>query len=184
MKWLFCRSAASAVTARMAAWPLAIFWVLAAVACSPALNWRSVTLGEHSVTLPCKPDRGQRTVPLGAYSVAMEMVGCEADGALFAVSLVRVPDGVDAGVLQAQWQAASLQQMRSQPGLQQPLAIAGAPNSAMRAISAQGQGADGRPVQARLAWLTTGGELVQLAVYAPRLTQELTEPFFAGVRLP
>lgn len=168
----------------MAARPLAIILVLSAVACSPALNWRSVTLGEQNVTLPCKPDRGQRTVPLGAYSVAMEMVGCEADGALFAVSLVRVPDGVDAGVLQAQWQAASLQQMRSQPGLQQPLAVAGPPNSAMRAISAQGQGADGRPVQASLAWLTVGGELVQLAVYAPRLTQELTEPFFAGVRLP
>ena len=159
-------------------------WVLALAACSPALNWRSVPLGEISVTLPCKPDRGQRPVQLGEHTVNMEMVGCEADGALFAVSRVRVPDGVAPGVLQAQWQSATLQQMRAQtpPELEAHVAVPKSPP--VRVWQAQGRQADGQAVQAKLAWVGVGGDLLHLAVYASRLTPELTEAFFDGIRAP
>lgn len=158
--------------------------VLALAACSPALNWRSVPLGETSVTLPCKPDRGQRPVQLGEYALNMEMVGCEADGALFAVSRVRVPDGVAPGVLQAQWQSASLQQMRAQAPPEWEAHVAGSKSLPVRVWQAQGRQADGQAVQAKLAWVGIGGDLVHLAVYAPRLTPELTEAFFDGIRAP
>jgi hypothetical protein len=39
-------------------------------------------------------------------------------------------------------------------------------------------------VQAKLAWVGVGGDLLHLAVYAPRLTPELTEAFFDGIRAP
>lgn len=158
--------------------------LVALVACGPALNWRSVALGEIGVTLPCKPDRAQRAVNLAELSLDMEMVGCEADGALFAVSRVRMPQGTTSTALQAQWQTASLQQMRGRiDPAPQPI-LAGPKNLPLRIVSAQGQGNDGRQVQALLAWVTVGGDLVHFAVYAPRLSTELTEPFFDGIRAP
>ena len=158
--------------------------VLALAACSPALNWRSVALGDVGVTLPCKPDRGQRSVQLGEHTVNMEMVGCEADGALFAASRVRVPDGVAPGVLQAQWQTASLQQMRA-PALPESVPhLAGSKSLSVPVMTAQGHQANGQAVQANLAWVRIGGDLVHLAVYAPRLTPEMTQAFFDGIRAP
>jgi hypothetical protein len=112
----------------------------------------------------------------------MEMVGCEADGALFAVS--RVPDGVAPGVLQAQWQSATLQQMRAQAAPELEAHVAGSKSLPVRVWEAQGRQADGQAVQAKLAWVGVGGDLLHLAVYAPRLTPELTEAFFDGIRAP
>ncbi|WP_269759618.1 hypothetical protein [Variovorax sp. E3] len=36
--------------------------------------------------LPCKPDRANRALPLGAESVQVDMTGCEAGGATFAIA--------------------------------------------------------------------------------------------------
>ncbi len=163
------------------------FWLaglLAASACSPALNWRSVALCELSVTLPCKPDRGERTVLLGTQSVRMEMVGCEADGALFAVSRVRVPQGMAPERMQVQWQSATLQQMRARLDPAQPSKIGGTTRLPLTVVTATGQRTDGQPLQANLAWVAVGTDLVHLAVYAEHLTQEHSEPFLEGIRAP
>lgn len=158
---------------------------LGLAACSPALNWRSVALGDGTVSLPCKPDRAQRTVALGASPTPMEMVGCEADGALFAVSRVALASAADASRVQAQWQAASLLQMRSQS---EPTANeasrAGSKALSLRVLSAVGQRGDGQPVQARLAWVVVGHDLFHLAVYAPVIAPDMSEPFFDGVTPP
>ncbi len=151
-------------------------------ACSPALNWRSVALGELALTLPCKPDRAQRTVPLGSQNLDMEMVGCEADGALFAVSRVGVPLGGDAEQLQAWWQAASLQQMKAQGSPVLTPLSSSAQALALRGMTASGQAADGHAVQARLAWVAAGADVYHFAVYAARITPEMAEPFFEGVK--
>lgn len=153
-------------------------------ACSPALNWRSVALGELSVTLPCKPDRGERTVFLGTHSVSMEMVGCEADGALFAVSRVRVPEGPAPERMQVQWQSATLQQMRARLDPAQPSKIGGTTRLPLKVVTASGQGAKGQPLQATLAWVSVGTDMVHLAVYAEHLTPEHSEPFLEGIRAP
>jgi hypothetical protein len=153
-------------------------------ACSPALNWRSVALGELSVTLPCKPDRGERTVVFGSYSVKMEMVGCEADGALFAISRVRLPEGLAPEIMQAQWQSATLQQMQARPDPAQTSNFTGIRSLPVKVIIAQGERSQGQPLTAHLAWRAVGGDLVHLAVYGENLTQEQTEPFLDGIRAP
>ncbi len=151
-------------------------------ACSPALNWRSAALGELALTLPCKPDRAQRMVPLGGHKLDMEMVGCEADGALFAVSRVAVPPGGDADQLQAQWQAASLLQMKAQGApVLAPLSTS-AHALPLRVLTASGEAGDGQTVQAHLAWVAVGAEVYHLAVYAARIRPEMAEPFFDGVK--
>ena len=151
-------------------------------ACSPALNWRSVALGELALTLPCKPDRAQRTVPLGGKSLDMEMVGCEADGALFAVSRIGVPPGAGADELQLQWQAASLLQMKVQGSpVLAPLSTS-AQSLPLRGLTASGQAGDGQALQARLAWVAAGTDVYHFAVYAARITPEMAEPFFDGVK--
>ena len=68
-------------------------------ACSPALDWRTVELEGLRTVLPCKPDRAARDVVLGELPVRMSMAGCEAQGALFAISQVAVPVGTDAADL-------------------------------------------------------------------------------------
>ncbi|SIR57255.1 hypothetical protein [Pseudacidovorax sp. RU35E] len=62
--------------------------VLAALAaCSPVFNWRDVPLGDGLLALlPCKPDRAQRDVDLAGRTVSLEMAGCAAGDATFAVA--------------------------------------------------------------------------------------------------
>jgi hypothetical protein len=112
----------------------------------------------------------------------MEMVGCEADGALFAASRIRLPSGSDAGQLQAQWQAASLQQMKAQGEPKREPVTTHAPAMVIQQITASGRGSDGKALQARLAWVVSGADLYHLAVYAARVSPELAEPFFDGMK--
>jgi hypothetical protein len=59
-------------------------------ACSPSLNWRAVPVQHLVAMLPCKPDQAQRTVDLAATPYTLAVWGCEAGGALFAVSHMRM----------------------------------------------------------------------------------------------
>ena len=170
--------------AASAVWALTVGAALCLAGCSPALNWRTVPLGDATVTLPCKPDRAQRTVQFGGQALAMEMVGCEADGAMFAVSRVRLPPELNADQVRSLWQAASLQQMKGQASSAMPAASVRAQALRLNTIDAAGQGGDGRPLKARLAWVARGADLLHLAVYAPRITPEMVEPFFDGIQSP
>lgn len=87
----------------------AAFWV-ALAGCSPALNWRTVAVPEAGlqITLPCKPETATRTVELAGAPQALSMLGCEADGATFAVSHVRLAEPSTAGLALAHWRAATL----------------------------------------------------------------------------
>jgi len=167
-----------------AAWALTVAVALCSAGCSPALNWRTVPLGDATVTLPCQPDRAQRTVQFGGQALAMEMVGCEADGAMFAVSRVRLPPELNADQVRLLWQAASLQQMKGQANAAIPAASVSAQVLGLNTIDAAGQGGNGRPLKARLAWAARGSDLLHLAVYAPRITPEMAEPFFFGIQSP
>jgi hypothetical protein len=146
--------------------------------CTPALNWREVPLGSTKVMLPCKPDRAQRPVQLGEKQMNMEMVGCEAGSALFAASRLEVPPAEQPAVL-AQWHRASLaslgditQSQAAPPLTGQSLAVIG-----------QGKGQDGSAIQARFLWQTGGREVILLAVYAPHIGSDMTEPFLIDLKL-
>ena len=152
---------------------------LTTLGCSPALNWREVPLGSVKVMLPCKPDRAQRPVQLGAKQMNMEMVGCEVDGALFAASRLDVPPA-EQQALMAQWHNASMVSLGDVAQSQTAPPIEG------KSLTATGLGKsrDGGAMQARFFWQSGSREVVLLAVYAPRISDEMTEPFLINLKLP
>ncbi len=151
------------------------------LACSPALNWREVPLGGAAVMLPCKPDQAQRTVAMGGRDVVLSMAGCEAAGALFAVSHVQAANAAHAATLLTEWRAASLQAMRSSTATELP-ALVGAGRAPALSLAAQGQRPDGTAVQARLAWWLVGDAVFHMAVYADRLTPDMSETLVSEPR--
>jgi len=157
------------------------------VACNPVLNWREVHMHSLVAMLPCKPDQAQRMVQLAAQDMLMDMRGCEADGALFAISHVRVDSAARTDAVRADWRQQTLAAMRA-PSVQalslrrEPRAPAGSPPST-HFLAAQGQRPDGSAVVARLLWLGTGPDLYHVAVYANSLTDERVEMLFSGLRL-
>lgn len=159
-------------------------------ACTPALNWRDVAVDRLRVNLPCKPDRAQRPVLLQNTSLELDMAGCEAAGALFAVSHVKAPAGSSAKELLGAWQLATLENMQ----IKNAAAALASYNSTLdnkanaaigqvEPLQASGTNANGRAVQARLVWFVSGNDIYHLALYADTFTSEITEPLFSQAKL-
>ena len=160
---------------------------LALAACSPSLNWREVRLGggELKAMLPCKPDQATRRQSLAGYEVDLTMLGCEAGGGLYAISVVELTTPLQALPVQAQWQTNLLATMQAQGASRQPYGIRGAsaqPESVR--LQALGRDSEGRALTVQAVWFTRGKRLYHAALYAERLTPEMSEPFFSGMELP
>lgn len=157
-------------------------------ACSPALNWRNVILGSLRFTLPCKPDQAQRDVLLAGVSRTLEMRGCEADGALFAISRIALAPSDDAAALVHAWRAAALTALQAPPAAVEELVppnYRGLPDAhAIGWLRAQGRQPQGDAVQAQLAWLVVGREVFHLAVYAPHLAPAAVAPMLTDIDRP
>jgi hypothetical protein len=159
----------------------ALLAALALSGCSPALNWRQVQLQELRAQLPCKPDQATRSVRLGEEAVSLEMAGCTADGALFAISRVEVASGATGGVMAA-WRAHALAALQSSDA--QPINIpVPAWAASHAALQAQGKSPEGRPVAARLTWLVREGRIYHLAVYAEHLSDSMTQPLLEDLQI-
>lgn len=155
-------------------------------ACSPGLNWRQVRTEAASLSLllPCKPDRASKTVPLGGQASTLSMVGCEAEGATFALAVADVASDAKADEVLAQWQALTLAHMRASAHTQAPIKIAGAAaQPAPVRVVAQGQQADGRGIQSQAVYFARGAQLFQAVIYAPSLSTEAADTFFSGIKL-
>lgn len=164
---------------------------LALLACSPALNWRSVPVLEAGLTLslPCKPERAARPVDLGAGTVELSMVGCQADGATFALSHMPLADPSQAGAALARWRAAVLARMQAGP---QAPGAAFAPRLALALpqslrMEVRGRGTDGAEVVAEAVWFArlegSQARLYHAVVYAPRPRAAAADTFFTGLAL-
>jgi hypothetical protein len=157
-------------------------------ACSPALNWRTIVLGSLRFTLPCKPDQAQRDVVLGGVSRTLEMRGCEADGALFAISRIALNPADDAAALVQAWKAAALTVLQANPAAVEngtPPNYRHLPDAHVLAwLRAQGRQPQGGDVQAQLGWLVVGREVFHLAVYAPHLVPAAVAPMMTDVDRP
>lgn len=168
-------------------WSWAPVWLaLAILACSPVLDWREVRLEGLRAMLPCKPDHGERSVQLGTLEFRLQMSGCEAGGALYAISHVRLRDGDQATAVQADWRSAALSNMQASAVQPHPIRLGKPPasgSSALDLLSAQGTQPDGKPVQARLVWIVAGNDVYHVAVYGPHLTEEQLETLFTDLRL-
>lgn len=156
------------------------------VACSPGFNWRQVSApaGGVSLLLPCKPDRAEKTVPLGGRPTPLSMVGCEAEGATFALAVADIGEPGQAPAVLAQWQALTLANMRATAPAQSPAKVQGAsPVPAPVRVTAGGRQADGREVQGQALYFARGSQLYQAVIYAPRIDAEAADTFFSGLRL-
>ena len=153
-------------------------------ACSPELNWREVRADPTALTvlLPCKPDRGARVVPLGGRDTPLNMLGCEAGGATFAVAFADTADTGQAVAVLTQWRSATLSNMRAQAPAEQPFTVAGGVVSVR--VAANGQRADGKPVQSQAVYFSQGPRVYQAVIYADKLTADVADTFFGGLRLP
>ncbi|WP_100412081.1 hypothetical protein [Acidovorax sp. 69] len=174
-------------------WTLTGALALLLAGCSPALNWRSVPLPEAdlAILLPCKPDQATRTVELAGTPVELAMVGCDADGATFAVSHVALADPAQVGAALTHWRAAVLARLgagAAASAKDTPYAPRGALplREAVRAV-VQGQHSDGSAVTAQAVWFArAAGPQVRLyhaVVYTAKPRPEVADQFFAGLAL-
>jgi hypothetical protein len=153
---------------------------LVLAACSPAMNWRQVNLQTLQARLPCKPDSATRTVNLAGGPMEMQMMGCEADGALFAISHVRATDVAAATSALADWQTQALRALQAGPAT--PVTLPAAPWASTRvSLRAEGKNARGKPMQAQLSWWIRGTEIYHLAVYSEQLSDSITQAFLEDV---
>lgn len=159
------------------------------VACSPALNWRTVRSDAHALQmlLPCKPDKATRDVPMAGATVALDMLGCDAAGATFAVSHVHLADTTQTRAALAGWQAATLATLRAaspQPPESQPFGLAGGQFGVRWALA--GQRTDGRPVSAQAVWFARiqpqGIDLFHALVVADAVNAAAADTFFTGLK--
>lgn len=155
--------------------------------CSPALNWRDVRPPDQTPVIalfPCKPDQGTRVVSLGAKDVAMTMLGCDADGATFTLAYVDMKDIALLAPVLAQWQRATLGNIRAPAASALPFLIQGAnvlPPPVQ--VTVNGLRPDGTAVAARAVWFAAGTLVFQAAVYADTASPARAETYFAGLRL-
>lgn len=169
--------------------PVAAVALGALAACNPTLNWREARFDDSTLValLPCKPDKAARPALLAGKQVAMQLLGCEAGGATFAVARTAAIPGAEAGAVLAQWKAATLARLGSTVSQDAPFVPAGAldlPQSLRAQV--QGRGPDGRQVTAQLAWFAHAGpqgvELFHAAVHAEKLDAQGAETFLAGLK--
>jgi hypothetical protein len=116
------------------------FSVLGLSACQPSLNWRNVQMPET-------------TLSMAGQTLELSVVGCEADGAVWAVMSAKLSADADRTELLKGWRQATLQNMRAnqiEDATWMPARMTALPG-ALR-LKAIGTTAKGEPVRAHAVW--------------------------------
>ena len=165
------------------------------VGCNPTLNWREVRVKDSPLTalLPCKAEASSRKVQLGGQEVEIQLSSCSAGEATFAVALAGLAEGASATQLataQNHWQMATLAHI-SVPSDPAPantaitrtaLRVAGLTDM-QTLVAASGKRPTGGRLQFNGLWFHKGSQLFHAAVYAEKINQDLSEPFFSGLKI-
>ena len=155
--------------------------------CSPTFNWREVPLGPDGAKalLPCKPDRAERPEQLGRESVMLQMVGCKAGGATFALAWMPAGDVEQARVRLAHWRAATRARWPAAQIEEQPASYPrAAPEPAPVALTLRAAAGN-----ARMLWFAHTqpdgrNVLYQAIVLGVPRSAAASKTFFDGVSLP
>ena len=162
----------------------ALLCCAALAACSPTFDWREVRIPSTTlkVLLPCKPQSGSRRVRMGPLPVELQVTGCEAGGATFAVLHADLGDPARVDEALANWNKASLATMKARAARVRPFALPGttASTSSVR-VSASGTDATGGPVQQEAAFFARGTSIFQAVVFSPEPRPQAIQPFFDGL---
>lgn len=193
-RMLRCHSPCAPVARSLVAAGLALAAILG-TACSPTFNWRDAPVGDAGLIalLPCKPDRARRDLPLGGAGtapVAVDMAGCEAGGATFAVAHAAARDASEAAewldawqrAARAQWPAGRMTEAAAQVAraatvpaalrIDTPPPAAGAPTDESRHVLWFAQARGGKV------------SLYQATVLGQPEAEDVVATFFDGLRLP
>lgn len=172
---------------RFAALALAAAAAAAAVACSPVFNWREIPIADDGLIalLPCKADRATRMLPLGAELISVDVTGCEAGGATFAVAHAAASDAAQAEAWMRAWRAATRTQLGSAPVAETPVVLARAADvPAPVRLDTQ----PGASAPTHVLWFAQqrAGKvaLYQATVLGKPSSSEALAIFFEGLRLP
>ncbi|WP_431274383.1 hypothetical protein ACQ858_20500 [Variovorax ureilyticus] len=156
------------------------------VACSPTFNWREVPVGDAGVIalLPCRPERATRDLPLGGGSIPVDMAGCKAGDATFAVAHARAATAEQAEVWLRARHAATRSQLAGVPVVESPAVLARAASSPAP-VRLDTQGADA----AHVLWFAHrrpdgGASVYQATVSGTPSSTEAVATFFEGFRIP
>ena len=154
-------------------------------ACSPTFDWREVRLEPSNLKamLPCKPDKASRPVPMAGRQVELQVLGCDAGGATFALLSADLGDATRSGEALAHWKQATLSNLRTAKGQERPFLPPG--GIALREslqVVATGARADGSRVESHAAYFARGSQVFQAVVYADTLKPEWADTFFNGLR--
>lgn len=155
-----------------------------ATACSPTFNWRDVRPDgtQLALLMPCKPDAAQKTVPLAGQPTALTLLSCDAEGVTFAIAVADVKDAAKVSAVLAQWQSATLANMKAVPGT--PGTVFRLPGlvSAGILVKATGQRANGQVVISQAAYFAQGPQVFQAVMYADKVPPDVAETFFSGLK--
>lgn len=162
---------------------------LAFSACTPTFNWRETPIGEDGMTalLPCKPDRATRELPLGAATVPVDMAGCEAGGATFAVAHASAADRAQAEAWLDAWRAALRSQLGGARGVDGTATVARAA-LVPAPTRLDAAAVEGRHAATHVLWFAqargTQVSLYQATVIGEPSSSEALSTFFEGLHLP
>jgi hypothetical protein len=156
----------------------------AATGCAPDLNWREVRPEGATLValLPCKPDRQTRVIPLAGAEVSMEVLGCSAGGATWAVATAEVGDPARVAPALAGLRAARTRNLEGREGEVRPAEIAGAASGALR-LTVEGLRPDGTPVREHGLLFAKGTRVFHAAALGDEPSAEALEVFFGGLKL-
>ena len=153
-------------------------------ACNPTFNWRDVRPSgtQLALLMPCKPDAAQKTVPMAGQPTALSLLSCDTGGVTFAIAVADVKNAADVPRALAQWQVATLGNIKAAPN--PPTAtikLKGLPSGAVL-VKAVGQRANGQPVSSQAAYFVQGSQVFQAVMYADKISPEVAETFFSGLK--
>ncbi|MEJ8811438.1 hypothetical protein WKW77_10205 [Variovorax ureilyticus] len=161
-------------------------------ACSPTFNWREVPVGDAGVIalLPCKPERATRDLPLGTESIPVEMAGCKAGGAIFAVAHARAQSAEQAELWLRAWHAATRSQLGDVPVVESPVVLARAASSPAPArLDTGGNDPAAGAAATHVLWfahrrLDGGASVYQATVSGVPSSTDAVGTFFEGFHIP
>lgn len=165
----------------------ALATALTVAGCSPSLDWRETRAeGAGVVALfPCRPDRHVRPVTVAGASTTMEMLVCSAAGATFALSFLDMTDPAAVTAAVSELRATALANIAGTQLASVPMPVSGmTANPQAARLSMTGRLPDGTATQEQAAFFVKGLRVFQASVIGAKLVPEMTDTFFAGLKLP
>ena len=119
---------------------------------------------------------------MAGQQTELNLLSCDAGGVTFAVSMADVKDAAKAAAVLAQWQSATLVNIKSTHAA--PDAAFKLPGLASGGIivKAIGQRANGQAVSSQAVYFAQGSQVFQAVMYADIIAPDIADTFFSGLK--